>query len=100
MTPRAIWRDPLRERNERYARLCRRAREIWEQEGQPIGRHEIHWLMAIQQIDAEDETGPQTTEATIPEATFTHAVQVLEHVVAADLAPAGKPKPRLRSSRR
>ena len=44
------------ESNARYVRICERARQIWESEGRPFGKHEMHWLMAMHEIDAEDES--------------------------------------------
>ncbi len=34
-----------------------RARQIWENEGQPEGQHERHWSEATSQIEAEERIG-------------------------------------------
>src|SRR4051812_49260725 len=34
--------------------IKQRAYEIWEREGHPEGRDDVHWLMAIEEIRAED----------------------------------------------
>ena len=39
--------------SDRDERIRQRAFEIWQREGQPHGRHEEHWRMAAQEIDAE-----------------------------------------------
>lgn len=45
------------ERNERDARIIKRAAEIWSEEGGPMNRHEAQWLIAMRQIDDEDRDG-------------------------------------------
>lgn len=45
-------------RNERYARIRKRAAEIWQEEGCPENQHERHWLLAMRQIDSEDAAVP------------------------------------------
>lgn len=54
------------ERNERDARIIKRAAEIWSEEGGLMNRHEAQWLMAMRQIDEEDRGGPVSTYATAP----------------------------------
>jgi outer membrane biosynthesis protein TonB len=39
---------------EQEDRIKQRAYEIWEREGHPHGRGDVHWSMAIQEIRAED----------------------------------------------
>ncbi|WP_158045649.1 DUF2934 domain-containing protein [Skermanella pratensis] len=39
---------------EQEDRIKQRAYEIWEREGRPDGRGEVHWHMAVQEIRAED----------------------------------------------
>ncbi len=39
-------------RDERVSAL---AFQIWEEEGRPEGRSEVHWYLACQMVDAEDE---------------------------------------------
>jgi hypothetical protein len=39
---------------EQEDRIKQRAYEIWEREGHPDGRGDVHWSMAIQEIRAED----------------------------------------------
>lgn len=41
--------------NDREERIRRRAHEIWEREGRPEGLHEVHWLQARREIEAEDQ---------------------------------------------
>lgn len=38
----------------REERIRARAHEIWEREGNPLGREQAHWEEATQEIDAED----------------------------------------------
>ena len=45
------------ERNERDARIVKRAAEIWSEEGGPMNSHEAQWLTAMRQIDDEDRDG-------------------------------------------
>jgi len=39
---------------EQEDRIKQRAYEIWEREGRPHGRGDVHWSMAVQEIRAED----------------------------------------------
>ena len=39
---------------EQEDRIKQRAYEIWEREGCPHGRGDVHWSMAVQEIRAED----------------------------------------------
>ncbi len=39
---------------EQEDRIKQRAYEIWEREGCPDGRGDVHWSMAVQEIRAED----------------------------------------------
>jgi hypothetical protein len=39
---------------EQEDRIKQRAYEIWEREGHPEGRGDVHWLMAVEEIRAED----------------------------------------------
>jgi hypothetical protein len=96
-----------KERNERFARLCRRACEIYEAEGRPHGRHEAHWLMAIQQIDAEDQAAEKAPAGRNADAMLSRAVQAVEHIVSESAREGERPERRLlarhykpRSSRR
>lgn len=49
--------NPKLNRDERISLL---AYQIWEEEGRPDGRDEVHWYLACQMVDAEDgaETEP------------------------------------------
>lgn len=40
---------------DREARIRARAHAIWQQEGQPHGRHDDHWQMASGEFDPEDQ---------------------------------------------
>lgn len=42
-------------------RIRRRAHEMWERDGRPEGMHEVHWLQACREIDAEDRSTAQTS---------------------------------------
>lgn len=44
-----------KERNERFKRICQRAREMWESEGRPIGSHDVFWLKAMAEVDATSQ---------------------------------------------
>ncbi|OQM76368.1 hypothetical protein BFN67_14675 [Pseudaminobacter manganicus] len=95
-----------RERNERFARLCRRACEIYEAEGRPHGRQDVHWLLAIQQIDAEDKAAEEAPGSPIADAILSRAVQAMEHIATESTEQSEKADRRLltgykvRSSRR
>jgi hypothetical protein len=39
---------------EKQQRIKQRAYEIWEAAGRPHGAHEVHWLQATSEIEAED----------------------------------------------
>jgi hypothetical protein len=39
---------------EQEDRIKQRAYEIWDREGRPDGRGDVHWSMAVQEIRAED----------------------------------------------
>lgn len=38
--------------NERFHRICQRARELWESDGRPLNKHEELWQRAMIEIDA------------------------------------------------
>jgi hypothetical protein len=42
------------ETQSREARVSVIAYQIWEEEGRPHGRHDIHWQLACEMVDAED----------------------------------------------
>jgi hypothetical protein len=85
------------ESNVRYARICERARQIWKNEGRPFGMHETHWLMAMHEIDAEDELAScQLTDAST--SVFSHAIQAIDGAYTSGAPP--KAAPKFRSSRR
>lgn len=54
------------ERNERDARIIKRAAEIWSEEGGLMNRHEAQWLTAMRQIDEEDRGCRASTDRTTP----------------------------------
>ncbi len=94
-----------RERNERFMRICKRARELWEDDGRPLDRHDYHWLLAMQQIDAEDQIpSARRGSASHPPTIFSHAIEAMENVVRQDDLQAPGPDsgtpPKPRSSRR
>jgi Protein of unknown function (DUF2934) len=39
---------------DKQERIKQRAYEIWEMAGRPHGAHEVHWLQATSEIEAED----------------------------------------------
>lgn len=39
--------------DDRYARIQRRAYELWERDGRPHGSHEHHWHQAVSEIDGD-----------------------------------------------
>ncbi|HSK39674.1 MAG TPA: DUF2934 domain-containing protein [Arenibaculum sp.] len=49
-------------------RIRRRAYEIWEREGRPDGRHELHWTLAIEDLarDAAVRVEIETVDAVDP----------------------------------
>ncbi|WP_245461859.1 DUF2934 domain-containing protein, partial [Mesorhizobium sp. M7A.F.Ca.US.003.02.1.1] len=52
----------------REEKIKRRAHEIWEQEGRPVGREQEHWDRAVQEIEAEGsetERGPVLPDPTV-----------------------------------
>ena len=51
-------------------RIRRRAHELWEHEGRPVGRHEEHWARARREVEAEDGGGP-APEPAAPDASPT-----------------------------
>lgn len=51
----------------REQRIKRRAYEIWEREGRPVGREQEHWDQVVQEIEAE---GSETERgAVVPDPT-------------------------------
>jgi Protein of unknown function (DUF2934) len=40
--------------SEKHKRIERRAYAFWEAEGQPHGKHEEHWHLALRQIEVEE----------------------------------------------
>ena len=47
---------------DREEMIRRRAREIWEKEGQPEGRATEHWETATREVDAEMAFAPAAPE--------------------------------------
>jgi hypothetical protein len=47
--------DPGLDTNVWYARLARRAYEIWEREGRPEGRALDHWMQAERELSADQD---------------------------------------------
>ena len=91
------------ESNARYARICERARQIWESEGRPFGKHEMHWLMAMHEIDAEDESMPCRLPGQLPDgaastSVLSRAIQAIDDAYSGETQPRAAPK--LRGSQR
>jgi hypothetical protein len=51
---RSIERAGSNDKQDREARIRRRAHELWEQEGRPEGQADTHWERAAQDLDRED----------------------------------------------
>jgi len=47
---------------QRDERIRARARALWEEEGRPEGRADVHWEKARILVAAEDDTGPKPGE--------------------------------------
>jgi hypothetical protein len=46
-----------------HEEIARRARELWEQEGRPEGRHQEHWRQAEQELGGlPSEAAPMSPE--------------------------------------
>jgi hypothetical protein len=52
-------------RMDKQQRVELRAYAIWQEEGQPQGRHEVHWLLAEREIAAETAAKPKRRSATV-----------------------------------
>lgn len=46
----------------REDRIRRRAHAIWEREGHPDGRHEVHWAQARSEVEAEERMAEAEVE--------------------------------------
>jgi Protein of unknown function (DUF2934) len=53
-------------KSETEAAIRARAYEIWEQEGRPEGRHDLHWQRAYEAIVTVDTVAPQPVKAARP----------------------------------
>ena len=52
-------------REDREARIRKRAHTIWEEEGRPVGKEKEHWERAAAEVDAESaslDSAAQTDE--------------------------------------
>src|SRR3954449_4106393 len=95
---------------EQEDRIKQRAYEIWEREGHPDGRGNVHWSMAIQEIraeegwvdDAADPAEPTddlsrqlgSAEASLAPEGITPVEAAPEELAPEELAPARKPRAR------
>lgn len=53
--------------DERLTRIRERAYEIWEEEGQPQGRSDIHWQRAMEEFDDAARQESMTQDAPAPQ---------------------------------
>lgn len=53
-----------RESADREEKIRARAHEIWEHEGRPAGRADLHWEQARREIEFESARSPATSSAT------------------------------------
>ncbi|MCW2239620.1 hypothetical protein M2351_004250 [Azospirillum canadense] len=76
-------------------RVRHRAREIWEREGRPEGRHEIHWAQACAEIEAAERTADAEVETVAlvaePEAPRRRRARAGDPVTATKRASRAKP---------
>jgi hypothetical protein len=70
---------------EQEDRIKQRAYEIWEREGCPDGRGDVHWSMAVQEIRAEDGWVDDATDPAGPTDDLSRQLGSAE----ASLAPEG-----------
>jgi outer membrane biosynthesis protein TonB len=70
---------------EQEDRIKQRAYEIWEREGRPDGRGDVHWSMAVQEIRAEDGWVDDAADSAEPTDDLSRQLGSAE----ASLAPAG-----------
>src|SRR3954451_5754600 len=70
---------------EQEDRIKKRAYEIWEREGRPHGRGDVHWSMAAQEIRAEDGWVDDATDQAAPTDDLSRQLGSAE----ANLAPEG-----------
>ena len=85
---------------EQEDRIKQRAYEIWEREGRPHGRDDVHWSMAVQEIRAEDGWVDEAADSAGPMDDLSRQLGSAEASLApegvepapAELAPARKPR--------
>ena len=85
---------------EQEDRIKQRAYEIWEREGRPHGRDDVHWSMAVQEIRAEDGWVDEAANSAGPMDDLSRQLGSAEASLApegvepapAELAPARKPR--------
>ncbi|NUB15916.1 DUF2934 domain-containing protein [Azospirillum brasilense] len=79
----------------REDRIRHRAHEIWEREGRPEGRHEVHWAQACAEIEAEERIVDAEVETvalvTEPEALRHRQARAAEPVTGAKRGSRAKP---------
>ncbi|UEM05902.1 DUF2934 domain-containing protein [Skermanella rosea] len=90
---------------EQEDRIKQRAYEIWEREGRPDGRGDVHWHMAVQEIRAEDGWVDDAADPAAPtddlgrqlgsaEAALSPEGAAAEETPPAEAPPARKPRAR------
>jgi hypothetical protein len=80
---------------EQEDRIKQRAYEIWEREGRPDGRGDVHWSMAVQEIRAEDGWVDDAAESDGPTDDLSRQLGSAEAALAPEGAttPAEEPAP-------
>src|SRR4051812_35216528 len=90
---------------EQEDRIKKRAYEIWQREGCPHGRDDVHWSMAMQEVRAEDGWVDDAADPTEPTDDLSRQLGSAEASLAPEgitpaeaapeeLAPARKPRAR------
>jgi outer membrane biosynthesis protein TonB len=87
---------------EQEDRIKQRAYEIWEREGCPHGRGDVHWSMAVQEIRAEDGWVDDAAASAGPTDELSRQLEAAEAALAPvgtepapeEPTPARKPRPK------
>ena len=78
---------------EQEDRIKQRAYEIWEREGRPDGRGDVHWSMAVQEIRAEDGWVDDAAESDGPTDDLSRQLGSAEAALAPEGAAATEEEP-------
>jgi Protein of unknown function (DUF2934) len=83
---------------DKQQRIKQRAYEIWETAGRPHGAHEVHWLQATREIEAEDavpaDKPKRAKAAATPKAAAAPKAAVASKASAPKAAPKTPAKPK------